>query len=807
VEEIAKTDVTTKFVGTLAVEKNDPSATTFGSPSFVRAMTTEFMMTLKKALSRPVQIASGSWATSDLVGTDLLTGDIPELLLANTIFSKKLDGFQGIRGSITLRLQATANPFQQGLLKLQFYPLYIFDKSFTYRQLAPESWSYWPAVELNLGKETACELRVPFTLPVSFCELTTSVAQLRPQMGGIFVKVYSPLKTGAGTATVGWNLYAHWNEDDLELFNPTPNIYQSGHSGKQLVHKTTLPAEKEKKSTSISDSLALGATIASMASGIPVLADIAGPTSWALRVASRVASALGFSRPPIDEKPIFVVQSAFPYSNNVEGPDVSMPLSLTIQPTLKFEPKLGGKTEDEMTIDSFVTKFGYNSTINLDSTSAAGVVLLNFLLGPANQTAGEILYPKPFQMLSSLFNFWRGNIRIRIKFIKTKMHTARLQFSFYPGVYTAQTLAQSEYVHREVVDISNVDELIYELPFTSQFPYIATQLMAPSLHNSYYGSFQIQVVNPLTCPSSVANNIDMIIETAMGEGSEWFCPAPITDLMPTVPAELVVSTKVAVPPSPVPQSVGPLRARNVPQSGVTSPLVKVSTLSDAQVTGHQIETSQLCVGEKLLSLRQLIKFPADLLQGPVIPVATGATGTSTASYFFAPLLIGACTNTGAFAAQFNDYLNLLAGYFRFFRGGMRVRGTAPFDNTVPRPGVFGTLSFVAKDYQNQGIVGQDGANPNTNFGATPFEVSEQLWKFTIPAWQNVPMVPIQYALTNSSPPWTNMMLRTTSLGITGFNLGVSLPGTGAMTMRLARQPADDYELFSFVGPPLMTAHL
>lgn len=787
--------MTTTFVGTLALEKNDQTVTTYGAPGFIKAMTTEFMMTLKKALSRPVQIASGSWATSDIVGTNLFTVDIPEGLLTHTIFSKKLDGFQGIRGSITLRLQATANPFQQGLLKLQFYPLYISDKTYTYRALAPESWSFWPSVELNLGKETACELRVPFTLPQSFCDLTTTIPNARPQMGGIFIKVYSPLKTGAGTATVGWNLYAHWNEDDLELFNPTPNVYQSGHS-KTLVHKSTLPAEKEKKSTSISDSLAMGATLASVASAVPVLADIAGPTAWALRVASRVASALGFSRPPIDEKPIFTVQSSFPYNSNVEGPDVSMPLSLTIQPTLKYEPKLSGKKEDELTIDNFVNKFGFTKRINLDGTSAAGTVILNYLLGPANMTAAEIDYPKPYQLIAQLFQFWRGNIRIRIKFVKTKMHTARLQFSFYPGVYTNQTLAQSEYVHREVVDVSNVDELIYELPYTSAFPYLSTSYLAPNSSNTYYGSFQVQVVNALTAPASVANNIDLIIETAMGEGSEWFCPAPLLTLMPTVPAELLAAPPTA-PRSP--------RGINRPQAGVSAPLVKISTLSEAQVTGHQIETSQLCVGEKLLSLRQLIKFPADLFQGQSVIMATDANGKSNDSFFYAPFLIGATTNVGTFSAPFNDYLNLLAGYFRFFRGGMRVRGTAPFDNTPNTPSSQGSLMFVAKNYQNQGTSGQDGAYPNQNFGASIFQCSEGIWKFTIPAWQNVPMVPIQYALSNSSPPYTNLMLRTTCLGFTGFNLQPSNIGAGAMTIRMTRQPSDDYELFSFIGPPLMTA--
>ena len=743
-------------------------------------------MTLKKTLCRPVQLDSGSWATTDAVGANLAFHQIPELLLNQSIFSKKLDGFQGIRGSITLRLQVTANPFQQGLVKLMFYPLYWEDETYGLRTLQPESWSFWPSVELNLSKETACELRVPFTLPVSFCSLMTNTVELRPQMGAVIVKVYSQLKVGAGSNTVGWNLYGHWNEDDLALVNPTPNVYQSGTT-KKLTHGHSLPADQEKKSDSISSSLAAGSTIATYAAGIPVLADIAGPTAWALRVASRVASALGFSRPPLDSKPILTTRMDFPYNGNVEGPDVSMPLSLTTQPSLKFEPKLGGKNEDEMAIDSFVSKFGYYTTINFPTSDIAGAILENYRLGPAWMTANETKYPKPYQLLGKIFKWWRGNIRIRIKFVKTKMHTARLQFSFFPGFYDPADFDNSEYVHREIVDISNVDELIYELPFTSQFPYLSTTVLNSDPNTAYYGSFQIMVINPLTCPSSVASAIDLIMEVAMGEGSEWVQPGVLNPMLPTVPIVMsTASTRMARP-----------KPKNTPQSGESPPLVRVSTLSEAKITGHQTETAQLCIGEKILSLRQLIKYPADITYGPSINVTSDSVGTINKCYF-QPFAIGAVEPLGTKAARFNDLLNLIAPYFRFSRGGMRVRGNSwcPGDASYPT----GILTFVAKSSANPGIAGIDTVSPGLNFGGQIHSAADGIWKFTIPAWQNVPMVPHHYAVSDTVPEVNNLMARQNALAFTG----VLFKPSESWLMYMNRQPADDYELISFVGPPLFT---
>jgi hypothetical protein len=770
VQEEAQKDVTTTFVGSAVVEKNDDRVTTYSSPNYIRNMTSEFIMTLKKALARPVAVSSGSWATTDAVGTALYDANVPENLLALAIVSRKLDGFQGIRGSITFRLQATANPFQQGRLKLAFYPMYDEDTTAPGRAAAPESWSFWPSVDLDLGCETACELRIPFVMPVSFLDLITATPASRPQMGHLMVKVYGALQTGAGTNTVGWNLYGHWNEDDLELINPTPNSFQSGHT-KTLTKKSSLPAEKEQKHTKISDMLEAGAKVADVVSGIPVLAEFAGPTKWALRCGARLASALGFSRPPIDEAPRLVTPYTFPYNANVEGPDVSMPLSLSIKPTLRIEPTLTGKTEDELSIDYFLTKFGYHTTLNLTTSAAAGAVLWNKSLGVFFRTAQEVFYPKPFQTMASLFRYWRGNFRFRFKFVKTKMHTARLMFVFFPGIQANQTLYQAEYAHREIVDLGARDELVYELPFTHKLPYIHT---TSSDEHGTYGSFQILVVNPLQAPSSVANNIDIIVEMAMGEGAEFTQPAPAFDSVP-----------------------------QIAQSGQTQGLVKVSTLSDAQLTGPQTDTAQLCVGEKMLSLRQLIRYPANIATSltKVTPMATAGGDIATPQYFN-PFVIGGALSTGLSSVRFRDYLGILAPYFRFSRGSMHVRtiiSQVAGGNGSP----LGYWTTNVKSADQVGAFGQDttAAASNIPFGGDFQQGSNQVLKHLLPPWQGVPMVPLKYVLSTTANS-SHAQTRQSSLSIRGYGL----IGSATYTLTFQRQPADDYELMYFLGPAqLVTA--
>jgi len=388
-------------------------------------------------------------------------------------------------------------------------------------------------------------------------------------------------------------------------------------------------------------------------------------------------------------------------------------------------------------------------------------------------------------------------MRVRVKFVKTKMHTGRLMFCFFPGVLSAQTLTQAEYVHREIVDIASIEELTYELPFTANTPYLGTQ--QGSLFGSY-GSFQILVVNSLQAPTTVANNIDLIIETAMGEGSEWFSPSSIPALYPVVPSASL-STTSAGPPVLHP---------NRPQSG-GSPVAVITTLADAKVVGHQIETSQLCVGEKVLSLRQLIKVPASMANGYFFTTQSVNSGGFAPSVYFNANMFGASTGTGAgTAVATKDFLGLLAPYFRFNRGGMRVKGNIV---CVPaaigygiNPAGMGYLCSAARPSApaNTGLFGVDAS------GTQPSLVDVQplndggMVRVLSPAWQTSTMVPNQYALTTSVPA-TGLALRSTSMWFKvagAVSMGVY---TNSVNYDLVRQPADDYELLMFIGPPKFTS--
>jgi len=239
---------------------------------------------------------------------------------------------------------------------------------------------------------------------------------------------------------------------------------------------------------------------------------------------------------------------------------------------------------------------------------------------------------------------------------------------------------------------------------------------------------------------------------------------------------------------------------NKPQAGTLQQSVtKVSTLADAELTGPQTDTAQLCVGEKLMSLRQLIKYPADFISSINKVSASSDAAGGAGPFYYQPHMFGSTVAAGTSSTNFRDFLDKLGPYFRFNRGGMRVR------MAITNLGGFaaGVGSAWVYPAVNNGVFGTD-ARPapfgsNFEIPAGPNSAVGQFAKFTLPAWQTVPMVPNNYLLSTQAPPGglypsqSSLIVQFTGLGPSNTNYKV----------RFIRQPADDYELLFFIGPPLL----
>jgi len=236
----------------------------------------------------------------------------------------------------------------------------------------------------------------------------------------------------------------------------------------------------------------------------------------------------------------------------------------------------------------------------------------------------------------------------------------------------------------------------------------------------------------------------------------------------------------------------------------------ITTLGDAKVVGHQVETSQLCVGEKLMSLRQLIKLMPNIYDKAFSQVNGFLAGGQGVPAYFNPFLIGATTGTGAGTAVLvRDFLNYFAPYFRFNRGSMRVKGRVTLyqtSGTVANVGQEGMVCTAARPAKpgNVGMFGTDTSGLNPPYADCQPLSDGGMIRVLLPPWQTSVMVPNQYALTTTAPA-TGLPYRSNALWIAvGGAINASYDELTS-AIQLNRQPADDYELLMFIGPPMLSA--
>jgi hypothetical protein len=515
---------------------------------FRDSMTTNFEQDIKQFLGKWVMLAQSS-VTTVSSGT-LQTIQLPSTLLNDPLYEDKLSGFQGMRGTIRIKLLANANPFQQCRLILAFIPLAgVVGSTSSWRLNTLAEVTQLPKVEMDVACDSEVELAIPYVGPLAYHDLINGLSP----WGSVYLYVYSPLAVGTGSNTFNYILMGSFEPSSLELVNPTYNEnpsrprdrlarFQSGerpiaHVAKfqmKSVRRTKKGAVTEKEAEAqgggtVSSMLAVGKKVASSLTAVPALSAVAGPTAWALGIASGVAGYFGWSKPRMETQLSRVVtQAIVPFSGNYDAPDCALPLAASNANKLAIMPGFAGNDIDEMSFDYLVTKGAWFTTYTI-TTADPALSLIGYItvcpIGCRTMTgagATTQYHGPPVTYLAEFFKYWRGDMRYTFKFCKTEYHQARLAIAFFPGVNVAPVYIDTDWVHREFIDLSAGNEFSFVVPFASTQPYLNT---AP-IGDAMTGVVGIYLVNGLTAPSTCASSITIMVEGSGMPGFEFACPNP-----------------------------------------------------------------------------------------------------------------------------------------------------------------------------------------------------------------------------------------------------------------------------------------
>lgn len=788
--DIPVRDATTVNVADAEVVSSQMSMFRDIPSSLLSDASTGIVQDIKTFLAKPVAIQTGVLSTTDTVST--FTGvDVPYDVIQQTPFLDKIRGFVGIRATVVFRLQVNANRFQQGRYMLAWIPvggalgtsakttgwIKAHTHSLTQRTQLPH-------VELDVNCDTSCTLVVPYVSSFSYFPVNSANSRYGSN-GTVVIYPYSPLVAPTGSSTASYTLWVHF--EDVILVAPT--VPQSGRM--LSLRKPKMHSEQEQQNEGvgpIGSALTKISKAGSVLSQVPLLSAFAQPVSWAADIASQAAYIFGWSKPSNLEHTSRMRQEIFPYNCSVEAADNAQPLSLFSRNAVEHCPGFSGTDIDELDFSNFLTIPSYIATVNWTTSSAAAASIYALPLSPASMvvttsTSSNTVYNHtPVSFTQDLFTQWRGSFVVTFKFVKTEFHSGRLMFVYIPytnavGTPTV-TYASTAYLHREIIDIRECNEVSFTVPYVSVVPYLN--------YNDIMGYLNIFVVDPLVAPSSVSTSVKILVEVSAAPDMEFAIPRFWNN-------STVMNT--------TPQSGGFTSLKQTPDPCVSTR----STIGGSSMISDDNMSSRTCVGEKITSFRQLLKVPTGGFY-------TGTPVTGDIYYNVIPYAIPCAdipTTVVTYTTVRNDLIAILSTFFAVSRGGVRLRafydvGSPVTANQLVYPYVTNLgSSFNSVEWAYSAASDFNGLNINgayTHQLCQPQDVSK-IGGFDI----QVPQYHSQYVRSNADHITYSTSGYTTQLAGGATKFGVSVKGTdnSTKTIRILRAAADDFNLGLFVSIPPM----
>lgn len=626
---------------------------------------------LHTLLSQPVPVLTGVANA----GTDLNIS-LPShqrILEVSSFHLEKVRGYLGIRATVVVRVVVNADKYTQGRICLSYLAKgdQVVKRRKDHRHV-----TQLPHVDLDLNTDTEVVLRIPHRGPYTHFDIprkryntgTFQVTNLLPHIGNPY------------------NLTVYMSFEDVDLLGPTgtdiPAVYQGDLS-------------KEEKNIPLSEKVGMLSSAMTMLSGVPILTSIAQPIAWASGVASGVLSAFGWSRPLSTVTPDVYFKRARLKYNQTDGTDIADQMALTTTTGVRCSDQVGLTTQDEM---SFAYLLGIKSVVFrsfYETTTLAGTRIASFELNPwsmqsdSDITGARIMHPAAY--MANVFQKYRGSFEMTFSLAKTIFHSGRLLVVFEP--YTTDllsgsrpnarvsTIEQAINCHKDIIDIRQGSEFTLRFPFTALVPYLNT--------DQAYGRVHIFILNPLVRnDTAVSSRVDYSVSIKCCEDFEFatpivprFFPVKVTDA--TTSIDLFSRNDTL-------KEVAYQSGLEVGDKEILNKNIGTTTIPPPETT-----MSQLCIGEKILSAKQLA-MRSKITSAPEIGAVT-VGGLCPYDPFAVDTFVDASVTVPLTSVHFqHDFYSYVACMYAYTRGGAVLTLNNTTSNKI-------NLGLTCDHYLEQGI--------------------------------------------------------------------------------------------------------
>lgn len=688
--------------------------------------------TIERILARPIVLAQGVWADSQLQDTTLAQIDIYNAFRTKANFNEKIDYFRYLACNVRFRLLVNAAPSQCGMLLLWHKPYHTEPNQMPHNGI--ETKTGYDSMAMNLVEGTDVEMGVPYTYERPYIDLHKGGDRL---LGEIFVSVYGQLRSGSAH----WQLQAYLTDIDLSLPTLTSNkppptaIAHVGDSPMfeyevndqtgvkevvgeavpvapppmvepvetRVLESATLPTEAQeatKEGSAMRPSTVVGA-VASAADALSVIPPIAWftkPVAWVARGASSLLSFFGYSKPTLASNVNFMLSQAGRNMQNFNGGDVSNVMALDAENEVAVQP-LYHTPLDEMSFNALVTRPCYNIGFSWNANMAAGFKLWSDPVIPhprVEALSDRILLTHDFlSYVGMAFRYWRGDIIYTIRFVKTNFHGGRVRVWWQPGdsdFDTDLTNSSESNAYSAIVDLRTQSTCTITIPFAADAPWLRTlhdhfdTSSSTGTLQAYNGYIYMQVVTPLVAPANVSQEIDIMVERSGAPGFCFACPDPPRGLPYIDGVSLREEEEEEwnhIEPSDV-DSVSGLDGESVDgdahvgrDTNIPLEATYITRGSGRRCQPPRVAPGMTTIGEQIVSVRQLLKAYHHC------DAFTMSTISSPPNTYIRPFhfyLVSQASMGAPYATPLNppgtftkDFIYYFAPLYAFYSGSMRVK--------------------------------------------------------------------------------------------------------------------------------------
>lgn len=485
-------------------------------------------------LQNPVLLGNFTWSISDTPGTVLQHFDVPEVFSAFDSFQRQILGIYAFfKPELEFIIKLTASPYHVGKL-IAFYDPFqqmlaaanpLNQAKFVNRISATGQ----PHMFLDAANANSGTLCVPFQHPQAY--LTTNSAEGLDVMGRLRIMVFNQLQVVAPTT----------NTVDFQVFIRCSNVELRVPIAPHAPQIPVFHAE-----------IGFGGLergIGNAAQGVvgTIWNVVTGNWSGALSSAGRgimgtgqILSGAGLDKPA---DPLVATRNTIaPVAPLAHGSGVDASTRLAITP-------MGGYLEDMQAsveptnhaCSQIAQKKMFVDTFSWSVNDPPNKILYNVPVLPSYASYGGTssgfawVFPTFLSYISACFAQWRGSISYRFDVVAGPAHNGLLGVFFVPNQTKGEipaALQQMTNMPMATLEITQSNRTL-----TVTVPYVSSTerklwvewASLPNrdmlLDNEMLGTLQVRVMNKLTCPSILPQQID--INVFIGGGSDIEFHAPI----------------------------------------------------------------------------------------------------------------------------------------------------------------------------------------------------------------------------------------------------------------------------------------